>query len=189
MAFSLVTWWSSFMWLTMYFFEENILLQSVHCHAACPADSLFPADPPDFTVSRILTVSAGTRTAGCEPKNKRRAIVFTFGLFSGLLEILSWGSFPARACGFCSHGFPKSFLTSTLFGRKGKSKLWRSLCSALTRGGKTPCACWRQWTDTGHRWKPSFQSRALCSKRSPLPLQQSSLQSNSLKEIHILFLL
>ena len=72
MAFSLVTWWSSFMWLTMYFFEENILLQSVHCQAACPADSLFAA--PGFTVSRILTVSAGTWSDGVGPKNKRGAI-------------------------------------------------------------------------------------------------------------------
>ena len=32
-AFCLVTWWSSFMCITMYFLDKNILLQIVHCHA------------------------------------------------------------------------------------------------------------------------------------------------------------
>ena len=77
------------MWLTIYFFEENILLQSVHCQAACPAaDSLFGADP-GFTVSRILTVSAGMWTTGAGPKKKQEQelVKLVFRLFSGLLEI------------------------------------------------------------------------------------------------------
>ena len=58
------------MWLTIYFFEENILLQRVHCHADCPVDGSLLAGALGVTVSRIFIVSAGTFGAGAGPKKK-----------------------------------------------------------------------------------------------------------------------
>ena len=58
------------MWLTIYFFEENILLQRVHCHAACPVDGSLLAGALGVTDSRIFIVSAGTFGAGAGPKKK-----------------------------------------------------------------------------------------------------------------------
>ena len=110
------------MWLTMYFFEENILLQSVHCQAACPAaDSLFGAGP-GFTVSRILTVSAGMRTTGAGPKKKTRARTRELGV-----SALQWSfgnielrEFPRSYLWFLLTWIPKEFLEVSTFWQNGQ---------------------------------------------------------------------